>query len=104
MGFGGQYPIWVDVTSCIYNGKKSYGVKTTGDSTIYVGSSSSNSNEFLRTCVTKRECTDAKGNPIFKFAFSVDGIVIKEAHYVNNKGKAGDYIKTISKLKKIKSL
>ncbi len=104
MGFGGQYPIWVDVTSCIYKSGKSYGVRDTGDSTIYVGSSKNNSNEFLRTCVTRADGTDGKGNPIIKFRFSVDGIILKEAHYVDNNGRAGDHIKTISKLNKIKSL
>lgn len=98
-----SYPIWVDVTACIYSGgKKSYGVKSTGEQTIYVGSSRKHSHEFLSTTVTKREASDEIGNPIIIFKYSVDGVVLKEAHFEDDNGKAGKYIKTISNLKKIK--
>ena len=32
-----QYPIWNQVTACIYQSNKSYGVKETGDVEIRVG-------------------------------------------------------------------
>ena len=43
-----QYPIWNIITSCIYTGDKSYGVKDRGDVEVRIGTSSRNSHSFLR--------------------------------------------------------
>lgn len=98
-----QYPIWNEVKNCTYNSNKSYGNKETGEVNIYVGSSAKNSQHFVKTIVTKR-LTTYKGKEVFAFRFSVDDIVLKAALFENNKGIPGKFIKTISKMKKIKSL
>ena len=97
------YPIWNEVKNCTYNSNKSYGNKETGVVNIYVGSSPKNSKHLVKTIVTKR-LTTYKGKGVFAFRFSVDDIVLKAALFENNKGVPGKFIKTISKMKKIKSL
>jgi hypothetical protein len=84
---GGNYPIWVDVTSCIYQGKKSYGIKETGEYKIKVGSSPQNSHLLADVIITKRLID---GEWVFKY--SVDGIIIKEARFEDNNGKPGNII------------
>ena len=98
-----NYPIWNQVTNCKYQGDKSYGNVDTGEVNIYVGSSAKNSQHFVKTIVTKR-LTTYKGKKVFAFRFSVDDVVLKIALFENNKGLPGKFIKTISKMKKIKSL
>ena len=99
-----SYPIWNKVAACIYNSNKSYGVKETGETTICVGSSASNSHDFLDTCITKR-IKQYKGEDHIVFSYSVDGIVIKRAYFtINKRGNAEKLVKTITKLKTIKSL
>ena len=98
-----SYPIWNNITDCTYKSGKSYGVKETGENNIYVGSSSSNSYDFLKTIVTKRNDI-YKGKKCVVFAFSVDNVVIKKMIFTNNQGRAGKLIKTVSKLNSIKSL
>ncbi len=34
-----SYPIWNDVTACIYKGAKSYGVKERGEVEVRIGTS-----------------------------------------------------------------
>lgn len=98
-----SYPILNKVTNCKYQWDKSYGNVDTGEVNIYVGSSPKNSKHFVKTIVTKR-LTTYKGKEVFAFRFSVDDIVLKTALFENNKGIPGKFIKTISKMKKIKSL
>ena len=97
------YPIWNEVTNCTYQGDKSYGNKETGEVNIYVGSSAKNSEHFVKTLITKRT-TFYKGREVFVFKFSVDDVVLKIALFEKNKDVPGKFIKTISKIKKIKSL
>lgn len=59
-----SYPIWNDVTSCIYNSSKSYGARDTGEVTVRIGTSSKNS-EFLCTHVTTRRIEGE--NTVFTF-------------------------------------
>ena len=100
-----SYPIWVDINSCSYKSpNKSYGVKETGEQNIYVGSSAQNSNEFINVRITKREGYDESGNSTITFRYSADGVVLKEAIFESKNGRATNHIKTISKLKKLKSL
>ena len=99
-----SYPIWNKVTACIYSSNKSYGVRKTGETTICVGSSPSNSHDFLDTCITKR-IKQYKGEDHIVFSYSVDGIIIKRAYFtINKRGNAEKLVKTITKLKSIKSL
>ena len=70
-----SYPIWNRITACIYKGGKSYGVRKTGEVTVLVGTSASNSHLFLEHCVTHRELEDGSK----EYRFYVDGIVLKRA-------------------------
>ena len=70
-----QYPIWNDVTACIYKASKSYGVRETGDVTVRIGTSSRNSHEFVRHTTTHRELLDGTR----EYRFYVDGVCIRRA-------------------------
>jgi hypothetical protein len=98
-----SYPIWNNITACCYQSGKSYGVKETGENNICVGSSANNSHDFLQTLITKRK-RFYKDELCIVFSFSVDNVIVKKMIFTDNNGKAGDHIKTISKLNKIKSL
>tara|TARA_R110002020_G_scaffold50022_1_gene141891 strand:- start:265 stop:570 length:306 start_codon:yes stop_codon:yes gene_type:complete len=98
-----SYPIWNNITACCYQSGKSYGVKETGENNICVGSSLSNSHDFLKTIITKR-LRFYKDELCVVFSYSVDDVILKKMIFENNNGKAGDHIKTITKLNKIKSL
>ena len=56
-----QYPIWNNIQSCAYanttgrTGNKSYGIKEHGETQILVGTSRSNSHEFLTHKTTHRQ-------------------------------------------------
>lgn len=96
----GQYPIWVEINSCAYTSRKSYGIKKHGRQEISVGSSSKNSHHFIDVELKKKEI-DGK----IHFQYYVDDVMIKEMIFERRKdGRAGDLIKTRSKLKSIKSL
>ena len=77
-----QYPIWNRVTSCIYKGGKSYGVKERGEVEVLVGTSSRNSYKFLDHKTTCKIFEDGSR----EFRFYVDDQLIKRA--VMPKGKA----------------
>lgn len=95
-----QYPIWVEINSCAYKSGKSYGIKKHGRQRISVGSSSSNSHHFIDIELEKKEIDDK-----IHFQYFVDDVMIKEMIFEKRKdGRAGDLIKTRSKLKSIKSL
>ena len=76
-----SYPIWNNITACIYQSDKSYGVKETGDVEIRVGTSASNSHLFLRHSTTHRVLKNGDR----EFRFYIDGVCIKRA--VLPKGK-----------------
>ena len=67
-----SWPIWVDVTACVYKGSKSYGARDVNEQTIFVGTSATNSHELVKVCTTRKEDGD---DVVFKFG--VDGKVIK---------------------------
>ena len=99
-----SYPIWNKVTNCTYQGDKSYGNKETGEVNIYVGSSTKNSEHFVRTLITKRDGT-WKGKQVVVFKFSVDDVVLKYMIFEMKKdGTAGKLLKKATKLNSIKSL
>jgi len=99
------YPIWNKVEACIYNSDKSYGAKETSKVNILVGSSKSNSYELAEAITTKRRYFDEDANEYrWKFRHSVDGVILKEIIFKDNKGKAGEFIKERSALKRMKGL
>ena len=69
-----QYPIWNIITACIYKSAKSYGVKDFGKVVVKVGTSSSNSHNFLDHEVTHKEL--ANGDRSFRFY--LDGHCVKK--------------------------
>jgi hypothetical protein len=70
-----SYPIWNTINSCAYKGGKSYGVKETGDVSIVVGTSASNSHDFVQHCVTHRK----HNNGDREYRFYVDKVNVKRA-------------------------
>lgn len=76
-----NYPIWNNVTACIYKGCKSYGVRETGEVSVLIGSSKTNSFDFLTHKVTCREYNLYKAEPCLSFHFYVDDKLIKTALY-----------------------
>ena len=98
------YPIWNAVKACIYGSDKSFGAKDTSEMTVLVGSSVSNSHELVNAINTKRMVNHDKYGDVVVFKYSADGVILKEAIFKNNKGKAGEHIITRSGLKRMKGL
>jgi len=69
------YPIWNNITACIYKGDKSYGIKNTGEVEILVGTSASNSHPFLNHTTTHRKLEDGSR----EYRFYIDGEIVKRA-------------------------
>ncbi len=81
-----SYPIWNNIQACIYKGDKSYGVKSEGIVNVLVGTSATNSHNFLtHTTTVKRHSKDLQ-----EFRFYVDNKLIKRA-FVRN----GEFLKRI---------
>ena len=76
-----SYPIWNDVTACIYSANKSYGARNTSANTVFVGSSRTYSEELATVVTTRRSVGDYD-----IFRLSVDGKIIK-TKYFNRKTK-----------------
>lgn len=70
-----SYPIWNDVTACIYKSSKSYGVRQEGAVDVKIGTSGSNSFHFVSHKVTHRKHPDGSRT----YRFYVDGKIIKTA-------------------------
>ena len=70
-----QYPIWNIITSCIYKGAKSYGVKDRGDVEVRIGTSSRNSHIFLRHRTTHK----ILDNGDREYHFYLDDVLVKRA-------------------------
>lgn len=70
-----SYPVWNQVTACIYKSNKSYGVRKEGAVDIKIGTSGSNSFHFVSHKVTHRQHEDGSRT----YRFYVDGVLIKEA-------------------------
>jgi len=70
-----SWPIWNQITACVYKSDKSYGVKATGEVTVKVGTSSSNSHIFLRHTTTHRMLDNGDR----EYRFYLDGEVIRRA-------------------------
>ena len=84
-----SYPIWNDVTACVYKGAKSYGVKETGDVEVLIGTSASNSHTFLKHSTTHRQLDNGDR----EYRFYIDGEIIKRALLRKGECKI-EYLKT----------
>ena len=85
-----QYPIWNKVTACIYGSKKDWGAKDNSKVEILVGSSSNNSHEIGVVETSRREFPER-----IVFRLYVNKQVVREMAFENNKGRAGELIKSI---------
>ena len=70
-----SYPIWNNITACIYKSPRSYGVQKTGDVSVLVGTSASNSHPFVKHSTTHR----MHENGDREFRFYLDGECVKAA-------------------------
>lgn len=99
-----QYPMWFNVTNCNYSkGNTDFGGRDNIKMNVLVGSSSKNSNEFFESKTT-RTFTKWKGKEVIVFKHSVDNVIVKIMIFENVKDRPGKLLKTLSKLKYIKSL
>jgi DNA polymerase II large subunit len=78
-----SYPIWFEITSCIYEEKKSFGARNHSTQNIKVGSSNKNSHHFATIETTRT----TEGDEVV-FTLLVDGIIVKESRFNNQNGKA----------------
>ena len=72
---GRSYPIWNNITACIYAANKSYGVRERGEVEVRVGTSGSNSHHFLNHRTTHK----ILDNGDREYRFYVDDKCIKRA-------------------------
>jgi len=70
-----SWPIWNQITACVYKSDKSYGVRETGSVTVMVGTSSRNSHIFLRHTTSHR----VLDNGDREYRFYLDGEVVRRA-------------------------
>ena len=85
-----SYPIWNQVTACIYKSNRSYGVRQEGAVDVKIGTSGSNSFHCLSHKVTHRKHADGSHT----YRFYLDGICVKEATLnTNNEMKINEVIK-----------
>lgn len=89
-----SYPIWHDITSCIYKASKSYGAKDTSEDNILVGSSAKNSHQFAKVLTTRRFENHEGLGDVVVFRISIDKVIIKEMYFTDVKGRPTDLIKT----------
>lgn len=69
-----SYPIWMDITSCIYKNSKSYGIRQDGQTNVLVGTSARNSHAFATIRITHRDMGELGKS----FRLYIDDEVIKE--------------------------
>ena len=74
-----SYPIWNKITACIYKGSKCFGVRNDGLNEILIGTSKSNSHEFVKTRVTHKKHDDGTRT----YHFYLDDKLIKKATLIN---------------------
>jgi len=72
---GRSYPIWNAVTACIYKSARSWGAKADCAVMVLVGTSGSNSHEFVRHTTTHRELENGDKS----FRFYVDNVCVRQA-------------------------
>ena len=69
-----SYPIWNNITACIYKANKSYGVRERGEVEVRIGTSGSNSHVFLNHRTTHKILEN--GDREYRF---FDDVLIKRA-------------------------
>ena len=74
-----SYPIWNKITACIYKGSKCFGVRNDGPNEILIGTSKSNSHEFVKTRVTHKKHDDGTRT----YHFYLDDKLIKKATLID---------------------
>ncbi len=74
-----SYPIWNKITACIYKGSKCFGVRNDGLNQILIGTSKSNSHEFVKTRVTHKKHDDGTRT----YHFYLDDKLIKKATLID---------------------
>ena len=65
-----SYPIWNNVTACIYKSSKSFGARDTSETDIYVGTSRHNSEHLVSHVTTRREVGEYT---VFRFGYQLPG-------------------------------
>tara|TARA_R100001463_G_scaffold132756_2_gene193658 strand:- start:4102 stop:4404 length:303 start_codon:yes stop_codon:yes gene_type:complete len=90
------YPIWNDITACIYNSSKSYGVKSEGIVNIKVGTSKTYSYDFVKHRTTKRDLN----KDVIEYRFFVDDMLVKRSQF-NKKTKVYSHNLPITNHEKI---
>jgi hypothetical protein len=75
-----SYPIWNDVTACIYQSGKSYGARDNSAVVVKVGSSQKNSHNFV-SHETVRSAYNTDAGRVVCFQFFVCGALIKEVKF-----------------------
>lgn len=70
-----SYPIWNQVTACIYKSGKSWGARKDALVSVFVGTSRRNSHAFVEHCTTHRE----HPNGVREYRFHVNGACVKRA-------------------------
>ena len=69
-----SYPIWLDITSCIYKASKSFGIQKHGIQNVKVGTSASYSWDFATIELTHEEQAD--GSRVY--TLKIDGKTLKK--------------------------
>ena len=70
-----SYPIWNNVTACIYKASKSYGVRERGEVEIRIGTSGSNSYHFLNHRTTHKVLENGDR----EYRFYVNDVLVRRA-------------------------
>ena len=78
-----SYPIWNNITACIYKASKSYGVRERGEVEVRIGTSGSNSHLFLNHKTTHKILENGDR----EYRFYVDDVLIKRALLPKGSGK-----------------
>lgn len=70
-----SYPIWNNVTACIYKASKSYGVRERGEVEVRIGTSGSNSYHFLNHRTTHKILENGDR----EYRFYVNDVLVRRA-------------------------
>ena len=70
-----SYPIWNNITACIYKASKSYGVRERGEVEVRIGTSGSNSYHFLNHRTTHKILENGDR----EYRFYVNDVLVRRA-------------------------
>lgn len=100
-----SYPIWNDVTACIYKSNRSWGARDVSNVTVNVGSSASNSTVLCSHQTTRKKVFSKNLDQWFYvFKFYVNNVCLVAAIFYEEKGRPGKLYKHYDKTQSIKSL